>query len=40
MVLLKKWKSYQKDGYYRDAKGKIMAPLIMVKRTNLEKDRS
>jgi len=35
-----KWKSYQKDGYYRDAKGKIMAPLIMVKRTNLEKVRN
>ena len=35
-----KWKSYQKDGYYRDTKGKIMAPLIMVKRTSLEKDRS
>ena len=35
-----KWKSYQKDGYYRDEKGKIMAPLIMVKRTNLEKNRS
>jgi len=35
-----KWKSYQKDGYYRDIKGKIMAPLIMIKRTSLEKDRS
>ena len=35
-----KWKSYQKDGYYRDVKGKIMAPLIMIKRTSLEKDRS
>lgn len=35
-----KWKSYQKDGYYRDTKGKIMAPLIMIKRTSLEKDRS
>ena len=35
-----KWKSYQKDGYYRDEKGKIMAPLIMIKRTSLEKNRS
>jgi hypothetical protein len=35
-----KWKSYQKDGYYRDTKGKIMAPLIMIKRTNLEKNRT
>ena len=35
-----KWKSYQKDGYYRDTKGKIMAPLIMIKRTSIEKNRS
>lgn len=34
-----KWKSYQKDGYYRDNKGKIMAPLIMFKRTSMEKNR-
>ena len=32
-----KWKSYQKDGYYRDQNGKIMAPLIMFKRDSLEK---
>ena len=35
-----KWKSYQKDGYYRDAKGKIMAPLIMFKRDNITKVRN
>lgn len=35
-----KWKSYQKDGYYRDQKGKMMAPLIMIKRDSLEKNRS
>ena len=35
-----KWKSYQKDGYYRDVKGKIMAPLIMIKRISMDKDRS
>ena len=35
-----KWKSYQKDGYYRDQKGKIMAPLIMFKRTDLTKNRA
>ena len=35
-----KWKSFQKDGYYRDQKGKMMAPLIMVKRDSLTKDRS
>tara|TARA_R110000803_G_C11953671_1_gene317972 strand:- start:265 stop:1227 length:963 start_codon:yes stop_codon:yes gene_type:complete len=34
-----KWKSYQKDGYYRDNKGKIMAPIIMFKRTSMEKNR-
>jgi len=35
-----KWKSFQKDGYYRDQKGDIMAPLIMVKRDSLEKNRN
>jgi len=35
-----KWKSYQKDGYYRDQKGKIMAPLIMFKRTDITKNRT
>ena len=35
-----KWKSYQKDGYYRDQNGKIMAPLIMFKRDSLDKNRT
>ena len=35
-----RWKSYQKDGYYRDNNGKIMAPLIMFKMESMEKDRS
>ena len=35
-----KWKSTQKDGYYKDKNGAIMAPIIMFKRDNLEKDRS
>lgn len=35
-----RWKSQQKDGYYRDKSGAIMLPLISVQRTNLEKDRS
>jgi hypothetical protein len=35
-----KWKSFQKDGYYRDQNGKIMAPLIMFKRDSLEKNRT
>ena len=35
-----KWKSVQNDGYYRDQVGKIMAPLIMFKRTRIEQNRS
>lgn len=34
-----RWKSVQRDGYYRDKKGKIMAPLIMYKRTNIERNK-
>jgi len=33
-------KSSQKDGYYRDKKGAIMYPLIMFKRTSVEKNRT
>jgi hypothetical protein len=35
-----KWKSVQKDGYYKDRNGAIMAPLIMFKRDTMEKNRS
>lgn len=35
-----KWKSIQKDGYYRDSQGKMMLPLIMFKRDNIEKVRT
>ena len=35
-----RWKSVQKDGYYRDKKGAIMMPIIMFKRDNLTKNRS
>jgi hypothetical protein len=35
-----KWKSYQKDGYFRDLQGRIMMPVIMFKRDNIEKVRS
>jgi len=35
-----KWKSFQKDGYYRDAQGRIMMPLIMIKRDSIDKVRS
>jgi|TARA_B110000908_G_scaffold37413_1_gene44930 hypothetical protein len=35
-----RWKQVQKDGYYRDLKGKIMLPLITFKRNGIEKIRS
>jgi hypothetical protein len=35
-----KWKSIQKDGYYRDLNNRIMAPLLVFKRSTLTKDRS
>jgi hypothetical protein len=35
-----KWKSTQKDGYYKDKNGAIMAPLIMFKRETIDKNRS
>jgi putative sterol carrier protein len=34
-----RWKAVQKDGYYRDKDGKIMAPLLMYKRESIEKIR-
>lgn len=33
-----RWKDVQRDGYYRDSKGKIMAPLILFKRNNLKSE--
>lgn len=35
-----RWKSVQADGYYRDTNGKLVVPLIMYKRTNIEKNRN
>ena len=35
-----RWKSVQKDGYYRDKNGRIMSPIIMFKRNSLTKNRS
>ena len=35
-----RWKSMQKDGYYRDLKGKAMFPLIVFKRESIEKNRT
>jgi hypothetical protein len=34
-----RWVSVQRDGYYRDTKGKIQCPLIMLKRTSISKNR-
>ncbi len=35
-----RWKSFQRDGYYRDKKGAIMLPIIVVKRDTIAKDRT
>ena len=35
-----RWKSVQKDGYYKDVSGAIMSPLIMFKRNTITKNRS
>jgi hypothetical protein len=35
-----RWKSVQADGFYRDASGRLMVPLIMFKRENVEKNRT
>ena len=35
-----RWKSVQKDGYYRDKNSRIMSPIIMFKRNTLTKNRS
>ena len=35
-----RWKSFQKDGYYRDKKGAIMLPIIVIKRDTISKDRT
>jgi len=34
-----RWKSVQHDGFYRDNSGRLMVPLIMFKRDNVEKNR-
>lgn len=34
------WKSVQADGYYRDENGKMMAPLLMFKRTSITQNRN
>jgi len=35
-----RWKSVQKDGYYKDKNGAIMSPLIMFKRDTIDKNRN
>lgn len=35
-----RWKSFQRDGYYRDKGGAVMLPIIIIKRDTLTKDRS
>jgi len=34
------WKSVQADGYYRDQNGKLLAPLLMFKRTSVTQNRN
>ena len=34
------WKAVQNDGYYRDENGKMMAPLLMFKRTSVSQNRN
>ena len=34
------WKSVQADGYYRDGYGKLMAPLLMFRRTSMTQNRN
>ena len=35
-----KWKSVQRDGYYRDGAARIMSPLIMFKRESITQNRN
>ena len=35
-----RWKSFQRDGYYRDKKGAIMLPIIVAKRNTVTKNRT
>jgi len=35
-----RWAAVQKDGFYRDKDGKIQVPLIMFKKSNIEKNRA
>jgi hypothetical protein len=35
-----RWVSVQKDGYYRDKNGRVMYPIIILRRTGFEKNRT
>ena len=35
-----RWKSFRRDGYYRDADGAVMLPILVIKRDTITKDRS
>lgn len=35
-----KWKSFRKDGYFRDKEGAIMLPIIVIKRNTISKNRT
>jgi len=35
-----RWKSFQKDNYYRDKNGAIMLPIIVLNRNSITKDRT
>lgn len=35
-----RWAAVQKDGFYRDKNGKVQVPLIMFRKSNIEKDRT
>lgn len=35
-----RWASAQKDGFYRDKDGKLQVPLIMFRKSNIEKNRA
>jgi hypothetical protein len=35
-----RWKSFQRDGYYRDDSGAVMLPILVIKRDTITKDRT
>jgi len=35
-----KWKSVQRDGYYRDGQSRLMSPLLMFKRESMTQNRT